>query len=41
MQEVEHGNFNLLVFSSNAGMGQELSGFYKRLSELISERRKQ
>ena len=41
MQEVEHGNFNLLVFSSNAGMGQELSGFYKRLSELISEKRKQ
>ena len=36
IQGVKHGSFALLVFSLNAGMGRELSRFYKRLSALVS-----
>ena len=39
--EVEHGSFTPLVFSSNGGMGRECSIFYKRLSEMFADKKKQ
>ena len=41
MQEVENGSFNPLVFSLKVCVGREFTRFYKRLLELISEKRKQ
>ena len=38
---VENGSFTPLVFSALGGMGAECSMFYKRLSGLISEKRKE
>ena len=37
--QVENGTFTPLVFSSNGGMARECQQFYKRLSEMISEKR--
>ena len=39
--EVEHGSFTPLVFSSNGGMGRQCSTFFKRLSEMFTEKNKQ
>ncbi len=36
---VEYGTFSPLVFSTNGGMGRECGAFYKRLSEMIAEKR--
>jgi len=38
--QVENGSFTPLVFSTNGGMGRECSTFFKRLSEMIAEKRK-
>ena len=37
---VEHGSFTPLVFSATGGMGRECAKFYKRLGEMISDKRK-
>ena len=39
IMQVEYGTFTPLVMSATGGMGQELSKFYSRLSQLISEKR--
>jgi hypothetical protein len=39
--EVENGTFTPLVFSVHGGMGEECKMFYKRLSSLLSEKRKE
>ena len=36
---VEHGTFSPLVYSTNGGMGRERHTFYKRLAEMIAEKR--
>ena len=36
---VEHGSFTLLIFTCFGGMGAESQLFYKRLANLISEKR--
>ena len=38
--EVENGTFTPLVFATNGGMARECRAFYKRLAEMISEKRK-
>ena len=38
---VENGTFTPLVFSAYGGMGRECSTFYKRLYEMIAEKRKE
>ena len=37
--EVEHGSFTPLVFSCFGGMSRECSSFYKKLAELLAEKR--
>ena len=37
--EVEHGSFTPIVFTAMGGMGRETNSFYKRLSELLCEKR--
>ena len=39
--KVEQGTFTPLVFSSSGGMAPECRVFFKRLSSLISEKRKE
>ena len=39
VREVEHGVFTPLVFSTTGGMGQEATVFYKRLADMISQKR--
>ena len=41
IREVERGVFTPLVLSTNGGMGREASTFYKRLADLLSQRRQQ
>ena len=38
---VEQGTFTPLVFSATGGMGRECSMFFKKLSQLISIKRKE
>ena len=38
---VEQGSFTPLVFNAMGGMGRECHAFYKRLTELLVEKRKQ
>ena len=38
-REVEHGVFTPLVFSSTGGMGREAITFYKRLADMLSQKR--
>jgi len=37
---VENGSFTPLVMSSNGGLAKECENFYKRLAEMLSEKRK-
>ena len=37
--EVENATFTPLVFATNGGMGRECKTFYKRLAQMISEKR--
>ena len=37
--KVEHGSFTPIVFTAMGGMGRETKHFYKRLSELLSDKR--
>ncbi len=37
--EVEHGVFTPLVLSTNGGMGKEAATFYRRLADLIAQKR--
>ena len=37
--QVENGTFTPLVFAANGAMGVECEAFYKRLAEMISEKR--
>ena len=39
--QVEHGSFTPIVLSATGGMGRESKKFFSRLSEMISEKRKQ
>ena len=39
--QVEHGSFTPLVMSAAGGMSRECKHFYRRLSEIIAEKRKQ
>ena len=39
--QAEHGTFTPLVISTTGGMGRESRKFYARLSEMISEKRKE
>lgn len=41
VQMVEHGSFSPLVFSALGGMARECSVVYKRLTELLAEKRNQ
>ena len=41
VQLVEHGSFSPLVFNALGGMARECSAVYKRLIEMIAEKRKQ
>ena len=40
VRDIECGVFTPLVFSTNGGMGQEASTFYKRLADMIAQKRK-
>ena len=37
--EVENGSFTPLVFATNGGMARECKAFYKRLAEMVAEKR--
>ena len=37
--QIENATFTPLVFSANGGMGKECSTFYKRLAEMIADKR--
>ena len=39
VNDVENGTFTPLVFTTNGGMGRECNLFYKRLAEMLSEKR--
>ena len=39
VRDVEHGLFTPLVLSSNGGMGKEATTFYKRLADMIAQKR--
>jgi len=39
VREVEHGVFTPLVLSTNGGMGKEAATFYRRLADLIAQKR--
>ena len=41
IREVERGVFTPLVLSTNGGMGREARTFYKRLADLLSQKRQQ
>ena len=41
IMKVEHGTFTPLVFSSSGGMAPECRVFFKRLSSMLSEKRKE
>jgi hypothetical protein len=41
INEVEHGSFTPLIFSTSGGMGKAASIFYRRLASLIAEKRQQ
>ena len=41
VMEIEHGTFTPLVMSATGGMGRESRKFYSRLTDIISEIRKQ
>ena len=38
--QIENGSFTPLVFAANGGMRKESTRFYKRLAEMIAEKRK-
>ena len=40
VQEIEQGTFTPLVFSAMGGMSRECDRFYKRLCELLADKRK-
>ena len=37
--EIENASFTLLVFNVNGGMGRESKTFFKRLAEMVAEKR--
>ena len=39
VREVERGVFTPLVFSTNGGMGKEATTFYRRLADMIAQKR--
>ena len=39
VRDVEHGVFTPLVLSTNGGMGKEATTFYKRLADMIAQKR--
>ena len=39
IREIEHGVFTPLVLSTTGGMGREATTFYKRLADLIAQKR--
>ena len=41
VQQIEHGTFTPLVFSSSGGMAHECNAFYKRLARKIADKRRQ
>ena len=41
VQQIEHGSFTPLVFSATGGMGRECDRFYRRLCELLAEKKKE
>ena len=41
IREVEHGVFTPLVFSTTGGMGREAMTFYKRLADMLTQKRQQ
>ena len=41
INEIEHGSFTPLIFSTSGGMGKSATVFYKRLAAMISEKRRQ
>ena len=38
--QIENGSFTTLVFATNGGMGTECIRFYKRLPQIIADKRK-
>ena len=40
VRDIERGVFTTLVLSTNRGMGQEANTFYKRLADMIAQKRK-
>ena len=41
VQQIEHGSFSPLVFSALGGMARECRAVYKRLIQLLAEKRKE
>ena len=41
INEIEHGSFTPLIFSTTGGMGRAATVFYKRLASLLAEKRRQ
>ena len=41
INEIEHGSFTPLIFSTSGGMGKAASIFYKRLGGMLAEKRHQ
>ena len=41
INEIEHGSFTPLIFSTTGGMGKAATVFYKRLASKLAEKRKQ
>ena len=41
INEIEHGSFTPLIFSTSGGMGKAASIFYKRLDGMLAEKRHQ
>ena len=41
VREIEHGVFTPLIFSTTGGLGREATTFYKRLADLLSNKRNQ
>ena len=39
IREIEHGVFTPIVFSTTGGMGREATTFYKRLADMIAQKR--
>ena len=39
IRQIEHGSFTPLVFSTSGGMSRQTKVFFKRLSELMSEKK--